>query len=177
MGMWGMGVFENDSALNYLDAMVDDFAQRINAALGMELRDREVVVVKPLEQVDLADLDRVVLPSVAILIRICAHSADMPSVQVDRRFTTSLLGRIGEQSAGAHLSVADDHSWPDSVLAWSAMPPAPVIVQAWRERALAAFDANVDRDTTSADYRDERPGVIKLTFDRLEALAAEAERY
>jgi hypothetical protein len=49
MGMWGMGVFENDSALNYLDAVVADLAQRISTALGVELRDREVVAVKPLE--------------------------------------------------------------------------------------------------------------------------------
>jgi hypothetical protein len=177
MGMWGMGVFENDSALNYLDAVVADLAQRIRAALGMELRDREVVAVKPLEQVELADIDRVVLPSAAILVRLCANPADIPSQSAHRRLTGGLLERIEAQTAGVQLPAAGDQSWPDAVLAWSATPPAAAIVRAWRKRALAAFSANLRSDLTSADYREKRPAIIKLTFDRLEALAAEAEQW
>jgi len=56
------------------------------------------------------------------------------------------------------------------------MSPVASIVQAWRERISASFAANVRIDVASADNREEWLAVIKLTFDRLEAIVAEAER-
>ena len=56
------------------------------------------------------------------------------------------------------------------------MSPVASIVQAWRVRISASFAANVRIDVASADNREEWLAVIKLTFDRLEAIVAEAER-
>lgn len=142
MGIWGMGIFANDGALDFLDEVVNDFARRTSTALGLEIRGDDVIEVKSLAQIEIADIDHIVLPSVAILVRLCGAS----------------------------------DSRRDPVNTWSATPPASRVVRAWREQALAAFAANVRNDMTSADYRDERPAMIKQAFDELEALALAAEQ-
>lgn len=142
MGMWGMGVFANDRALDFLDEVVNELAQRISAALGLGMRGEELAEVKPLAQIEIADIDHIVLPSVAILIRLCDAS----------------------------------DSRRDVANTWRATPPPAQVVRAWREQALAAFAANVRSDLTSADYRDERPAVIKQAFDELEALSLAPEQ-
>lgn len=175
MGMWGTGVFANDSALDFLDEMVNTLAKGISAALGMELHDHQLIESKPLAGVEIFELDHRVLPSVAILIRLCANPVTELGPQTHLPLNGGLLERVDTDSVGGHLPESDDPRWPDPVLAWTATPPPASIVRSWRERALAAFSANVRSESTSADYREERPAVIKLAFDRLEALAAEAE--
>lgn len=177
MGMWGMGIFANDSALDFLDEVASDFARRISAALGMELQDNEAIAVKPLEQVELADLDHIVLPSAAILIRLCSGNTGGPSREADIEVMAGLLEQVGAQTASARRSEADGSHTPDPISVWSATPPAANVIRAWRERSLAAFAANIRSDLTSADYREGRPVVIKLTFDQLEAIASAAEQW
>jgi hypothetical protein len=116
------------------------------------------------------------LPSAAILIRLCATPADVPSQPARPPLTGGLLECVEAQTAGVQLP-AGDQRWPDGVLTWSATPPSAAVVRAWRERALAVFSANLSSDLTSTDYREEQPAVIRLTFNRLEALAAEAEQW
>jgi hypothetical protein len=176
MGMWGTAIFANDSALNFLDEVVDVLAHPIDTALGLERRGEKMLEVKPLAQVELADLDRIVLPSAAILLRLCVNPGDATSGQTDHGFTGGLLERIDAQAASVNLPPLGDPSLPDPVAAWSAAPPPGRVIRAWRERALTAFSTNVRIDEVSGDYLTERPGIIKLTFDRLEALAVEFEQ-
>lgn len=74
MGIWGMGIFDNDSALDFLDEVVNHFARRTSTALGLEIRGDDLIEVKSLAQIEIADIDHIVLPSVAILVRLCGAS-------------------------------------------------------------------------------------------------------
>ena len=74
MGIWGMGIFANDGALDFLDEVVNDFARRTSTALGLEIRGDDVIEVKSLAQIEIADIDHIVLPSVAIFVRLCGAS-------------------------------------------------------------------------------------------------------
>jgi len=66
MGAWGVGVFDNDNALDYLLHVKRDLIERITECLGRPIR------VWTLEELSIIECgDSVLLPSIEILCLIC----------------------------------------------------------------------------------------------------------